>query len=224
MKSNLKRFSIIIFLLLQCSCAAMKNQKPTFDYTAFKASQPRSILVLPPINHTTEINAGLSVLSLASFPLAEAGYYVLPVALTSETFKQNGITVAEDAQSIPLPKLREIFGADAGLYITINKYGSIYRVIDSATTVGVDAKLVDLRTGHMLWLGSAHASSNEHQNRQFNNGVIGMLVSAVVNQVVNQSTDASHQVADIAVNRLLYPSGDGSMLYGPYQQQHMSHP
>ena len=41
-------------------------------------------------------------------PLAESGYYVLPVTLVDETLKGNGIHTPDEAQQIPVAKLREI--------------------------------------------------------------------------------------------------------------------
>jgi hypothetical protein len=117
------------------------------DYTAFKNSHPRSILVLPPINETTDVGATYGVLSQMTLPLAESGYYVVPVAVMDETFKQNGLTNAAEIQGTSPAKLREIFGADAALYTKITKYGSVYQVLDSTTVVAASAKLVDLRTG-----------------------------------------------------------------------------
>ncbi len=99
-----------------------------------------------------------------TYRLAEAGYYVLPVDVAGETFKQNGLTNAADIHGVDAKKLNEIFGADAGLYVTISKYGTTYAVIDSVTVGSVDAKLVDLKTGALLWQGAASASSNEGNN------------------------------------------------------------
>ncbi|MGD3775394.1 DUF799 family lipoprotein, partial [Xanthomonas citri pv. citri] len=105
-------FALSIAALL--SACAQPVQRP--DYTAFKKSQPRSILVLPPVNETTDVGATYGVLSQMSLPLAESGYYVVPVAVMDETFKQNGLTNATDIQATSPAKLREIFGADAALY------------------------------------------------------------------------------------------------------------
>ena len=99
--------------LLLAGCAAPQP----YDYTALRQSKPQSILVMPPLNQTPEVTAQAGVLSRATLPLAESGYYVLPVAVTEETFRQNGIISAQDAQELPVAKLREIFGADAALYI-----------------------------------------------------------------------------------------------------------
>jgi len=209
---NLFRFALAggIALMLG-ACATGPAQR---DYTAFKASKPRSILVLPPVSQAPDINASPSVLSVATLPLAEAGYYVLPVAPVFETFKQNGITVAEDAQGVDIAKLHEIFGADAALYITVGKYGSVYQVINSVTVVSASAKLVDLRTGTTLWEGQAQASSGENQNNG-GGGLLGMLVSAAVNQILNHVTDKGHQMANVASLRLLSAGHPTGLLYGP---------
>lgn len=199
--------------ILMTACATQKpvNQ----DYTAFKASKPRSILVLPPVNQSPDVDASLSMLSVTTMPLAEAGYYVMPITLVNETFKQNGITVADDAHNLPLKKLREIFGADAALYITVSKYGVSYRVVDSVVEVSASAKLIDLRTGVQLWQGSAMASSAENSNNN-SGGLVGLLVSAVIKQIMNNVSDQSHLIADRASNRLLAAGHAGGLLYGPY--------
>ncbi|WP_269436840.1 GNA1162 family protein [Ralstonia solanacearum] len=103
------------------------------DYAAFKASKPRSIVVLPPLNESPDVKATYGMLSQVTTPLAEAGYYVLPVALVDETFRQNGLTTAADIHGVPVAKLKDIFGADAALYVTITQYGTKYMLIDSVT-------------------------------------------------------------------------------------------
>jgi hypothetical protein len=184
------------------------------DYTAFKHAHPRSILVLPPDNTTTDVNASNSVLSQMTVPLAEAGYYVIPVAVMEETFKQNGVTTAGDIQQTSPAKLREIFGADAVLYSTISQYGTQYRVLASATVVTASAKLVDLKSGDVLWQGAATANSEEGSNNG-GGGLIGMLVMAAVKQIANSLTDKSHDIAGITSYRLLHAGAPTGLLYGP---------
>src|SRR5690606_32256854 len=146
-------------------------------------------------------------------PLAEAGYYVLPVTLVAETFKQNGLNSPAEIHAVAPAKLKEIFGADAGLYVTINKYGSSYMVFNSAAVVSADAKLVDLRTGSILWTGSATATNDNNSGNQ--GGLAGLLVAAIVKQIMNNVTDASHVVAGMASNQLLTAGRPNGILYGP---------
>ncbi|WP_233639706.1 GNA1162 family protein, partial [Achromobacter xylosoxidans] len=104
------------------------------DYAAFRESKPASILVLPPLNTSVDVAAGAAVLAQATMPLAESGYYVVPVAVMEETFKQNGLTNADEIHELPAARLREIFGADAALYMTVKQYGSSYAVLSSSIT------------------------------------------------------------------------------------------
>ncbi|MDP4299769.1 DUF799 domain-containing protein [Leptothrix discophora] len=192
------------------ACAAPKP----YDYSAYKSARPKSILVLPPLNDTSDVNATASVLAQTTRPLAESGYYVIPVTLMAEAFRQNGLSTAGDIHQVEPAKLREVFGADAALYIRVTKYGATYTLLDSAAVVSAEARLVDLQTGAVLWNGAASASSAEQNQRQ-NGGLLVALVTAVVKQIVNEVTDASHPVAGIASQRLLGAGRPNGLLYGP---------
>ena len=106
MKNSLKLVAAALALVVLSGCAS--NPPVPYDYTEYKLSNPKSILVLPPINKTPEVRAPYSMLSQVTFPLAESGYYVLPVSLVDETLKENGVTQAQDAHELPSAKLREI--------------------------------------------------------------------------------------------------------------------
>ncbi|MWL86593.1 MULTISPECIES: DUF799 domain-containing protein [unclassified Cupriavidus] len=193
--------------------AGCATKPPEVDYSAFRLAKPRSIVVLPPLNESADIKATYAMLSLATYPLAESGYYVLPVALVDETFRQNGLTVPGEIHTVPVPKLREIFGADAALYVTVTDYGSRYQVLSSVTRVAAKAKLVDLRSGDVLWSGTA-VTANDGGNTS-GGGLIGMLISAAINQAVNHLTDAAYPIAGTTSYRLLSAGMPGGILYGP---------
>ncbi|QIF99611.1 DUF799 domain-containing protein [Proteus terrae] len=207
--SRLFTLICLAFALILTGCA----QPVKTDYSAFRQSKPKSILVLVPQNHTTEVGAGHSFLSQVTYPLAEAGYYVFPVAVVEETFKQNGLSMAGDIHAVSPNKLREIFGADTVLYLDITEFGTSYQIISSDTRVTVAAKLVDLRNGGVLWSSSATASSTETEGSS--SSLVGMLVSAVVNQIVNTVSDKSYQIAGITSVRLLSAGNANGILYGP---------
>ena len=208
----LKLATAAVALLLLGACAT-KTQP--FDYSAYKASRPQSILVLPPLNNSPDVTASNSVLSAATKPLAEAGYYVMPVSMVSKAFKENGMTQPSDMHQTSAGKLREIFGADAAFYITVNKFGTSYTVINSETLVQVEGKLLDLKTGATLWQGAAQASSKEGEQQQ-QGGLAGVLISAIVKQVLASTFDDSHRYAGTATERLLATGvPNNGLLYGP---------
>ncbi|WP_010098653.1 GNA1162 family protein, partial [Burkholderia ubonensis] len=137
-------------------------------------------------------------------------------------FKQNGLTNAAEIQETSPAKLREIFGADAALYSKVSKYGSVYQVIDSTTVVTASAKLVDLKTGDVLWQGKGSASGKELGNNVNVGGfgIVGMLVQAAVKQIAHSLTDEAHDVAGLTSNRLLSAGPPTGLLYGPRSRKY----
>ncbi len=205
---TLRTAAVFAFAMLLVSCVPQRD----IDYTAYRQSKPASILVLPPLNDSPDVRATYSLLSTVTKPIAEAGYYVFPVALVDQTFKENGMLNPGEMHQAPLDKLRGVFGADAILYITVTQYGASYRVIGSEVRVTATAKLVDTRSGQMLWSGRATASDSE--GRSNSGGLAGALLSALVRQVVSSIGDPGYKVARQTSVRLFEVKQNG-LLYGP---------
>ena len=191
---------LILATLMLAGCATL----PPKDYTEFRKSNPRSILVLPPINESTEVGATYSVLTTTTAPLAELGYYVLPVAIVDQFLKENGLTVPGEMQQAPLNKLHEVFGADAVMYMTIEQYGSKYQVLSSNIIIRIKAHLVDCRSGVTIWSGEAQTVGG---------GQSGLL-QAVVTQIMNKLLDQAHGVAVMASRQLFMTPAQG-LIKGP---------
>jgi hypothetical protein len=187
---------LIASVMILTGCVA---PVPPKDYTELRKSRPHSILVLPPINDTTEVAASYSVLTTVTRPLAELGYYVFPVVLVDQYLQQNGVTVPNDMHQVPIDKLRAVFGADTVLYLVVEKYGSKYQLISANTFVHLRGKLVDCRTGIVLWEGRAEMVYQGQSG----------LIEALVTQVLNKLTDQAHGVASMASYQLLTTPGQG---------------
>jgi hypothetical protein len=207
MKPRFFHLAILIGSLALAGCAT----KP-YDYANFRAHPPRSIVVLPPINQSTDINGTYSYLSTVTRPLAEMGYYVFPVAEIDQLMKENGLPTAGEMHQAPLKKIGEIIGADSVLYVTLKKYGSKYEVLSSVTTVSADARLLDVKTGLTLWEGSVVAQKSSGDS---GGGIIGALVTAALTQVINSATDPAHEASSQANFQLFTPK-DRGLLHGPY--------
>ena len=211
--SRVFKTAVWLGLVFLVGCAA--PSKP--DQSAFRNSNPKSILVLPPVNQSTDIRGSLSFLSAVTLPLSEAGYYVFPVAMVEATFKENGLTLPDQMHEAPLSKLQSIFGTDAVLYISLEKYGSTYVVLDSQTVVTAKAKLVDARTGTLLWQGRASASDAE--GRDNTNGLLGVLLTSVIHQLASNIGNPGYRLSNVTSARLLTPQ-PGGMLFGPRSPNH----
>lgn len=205
---RLARCSCCAVLLLAAGCAA----PPTTDYSIYRDRLPRSVLVLPPLNHSVQVNAPYGYLSTISQPLAEAGYYVFPVAVVDAFMKENGLPTPGEMHTVGLDKIDQVFGADAVLYVTIEDYGQKYQVLSSTTIVKAHANLVDVATGATLWEGRAQVVQGSGDS---GGGVIGMLVTAAVAQVINSAGDNAHALASQA-NAQMIVNADTGLLLGPY--------
>ena len=166
-----------------------------------------------PTNDSTDVTGSAAVLANAVAPLSEVGYYVFPVTLVNDTFKQNGITEPNEIAAVPLNKLDKIFHADSVLYINIKDYGTSYAVISSSTKVVLEAKLIDIKSGAKLWEGTATAIEDSSSGQS---SLLGMLVSAVISQVANTISDKSYDLAAMADAYLFSSNCHNCILYGPY--------
>jgi hypothetical protein len=203
MKASLLKTSLcgVLLGLTLAGCATKYN------YANYRAHFPRSILILPPLNETTDVGGTYGYLSTVTQPIAELGYYVYPVAVADHFFKENGLPTPGEMHQAPPQKIYEIMGADAVLYIALKQYGSKYQVINSKTAVEAHGKLVDTRSGLILWEGKVIAEEGS-----------GGLLGAVVGQIVNQATDHAHDVARLA-NQQYAVEGRG-LLYGPHHPKY----
>ncbi len=182
---------LAIFLMIEgCATTAPKP----YDYSAYRANMPRSILVLPPVNETTEVMAPYIYLSTITHVLAEKGYYVFPVAVIDAMMKENGVPTPEEMAQVSLKKIDEVINPDAVLYVTIVEWGAKYQVIDTTSLVHIRCRLVDTDTGTLLWEGDKTAV--EHSNGGgAEGGLLGMMIEAVVEKVVSTISDPTRELS-----------------------------
>jgi hypothetical protein len=202
---------VLAAVLLLSGCQTVKP----YDYTNFRAHPPRSILVLPPLNDSTAVEGTYGYLTTVTRPVAERGYYVFPVAVVDQFMKENGLPGAAEMQQAPLAKVAEITGADAVLFLELKQYGTQYRLLSSVVTVEVHAKLMDTRSGILLWEGNGIAQ----QGSGGSGSLLGDLIAAAITQAINKHGDKAHQVSRIANANLFFPEQTG-LPYGPYSEKY----
>jgi len=193
--------------LALAGCAATSPH----DYAAYRRHMPRSILVLPPLNESTDVNATYSYLSTVTQPLGECGYYVFPVAVVDAFMKDNGLPSAGEMHAVSVAKLREVFGADAVLYVTLEQWGQKYQILSSTTVVKARAKLVDTATGEVLWEGRADAVEGSGGS----GNLFADMIIAAVEQVADTVGDQAHDLSRRANVLMVFDEHDG-LLFGPY--------
>src|SRR5262249_14876436 len=127
-----------------------------------------------------------------------------------------GLPTANEMQQAPLAKVAEITGADAVLFLDLKQYGARYQVLSSAVVVEVAAKLVDTRTGTLLWEGHGVAQQSSSGG---SGSLLGDLIAAAVTQAINKHGDRAHQVSRLANANMFSPEQTG-FPYGPYSPKY----
>lgn len=206
-------FGFACLTLLAVAGCGPSKPKDYSAYNLYRANLPASILVLPPTNQSVEVNAPYSYLSTVTAPLAEAGYYVFPVAVVDAYMKENGLPMPADMHAVPLDKLDEVFDADAVLYLDIEAYGQEYNLVSSDAVVRARARLVDIENGATLWEGGVDAVDRSSSGSSDN--ILVDLIGAAVAQAVGTTADAAHGVAAGANRRMVFDRDEG-LLLGPY--------
>lgn len=185
---------------------------PPKDYAKFVAAQPRSILVVPVVNKTVDVNAPDYFLSTVPIPLAERGYYVFPVHLVKRLLEDDGLADAALVHSADPTRLAALFGADSVLYITIERWDAKYVLVATSVTVEFEYTLKDGRTGDVLWVDRERMVYSSDGGNQ---GLLGAIVAAAITKAAPNYMPLARQANARA---LAYP-GPGFPA-GPYRPEY----
>jgi hypothetical protein len=176
------------------------------------AAQPRSILVVPVVNNSVDLTAGDYFVSTVPVPLAERGYYVFPVNLVKRLLEDDGLADAALVHAAPPERLGNLFGADAVLYIVIQKWEATWVLISTQVTVEFEYKLCDVKTGTVLW---EDKRTLRYSSGNSGGGLLGAIVSAAVAKAAPNYMPLAQQANTQA---LAYP-GPG-LPAGPYRPEY----
>lgn len=147
------------------------------DLTEFNKAPPRSILVVPAVNRSLDVDASNYVLTTLTVPLAELGYYVFPVNTVKVVLEHEGLYEPEQVRKMDPKQLASLFGADAVLFVTINRWDAQYVVLATTVTVELDYQLVN-SSGTRIWAASKRMQYSPQQQQQ--GSPLANLIAAAV--------------------------------------------
>jgi len=205
--------AIVLASLLLAGCVAQPVKK---DMSAFVAAAPRSILVVPVINKSLDVDAPNYVLATLPVPVAEKGYYVFPVNTTKYVLEQEGFYEGERVHQQPPSVLAKMFGADAVLYVIINRWDAQYALITTTVTVEFEYRLVN-KDGAEIW---AEQKKMVYQPQNNNSGghPAAQLIAVLVNAAITRAAPNYMPLTQMA-NRDVFILGVNAIPDGPYRSK-----
>jgi len=174
--TNVSLIGIILAVSLLSACATAPSPK---SYSAFNSERPRSILVVPTLNNTGNIQAPEFFLSTISRPFAERGYYVFPAYMLKRLLEEDGLSDAGLVHATDASRLGGLFGCDSVLFVTIQRWDSKYLVLSTTTNVAFDYTLKSCKTGNTLWQDKQELVYSPQQNSS-GNPLADLIAQAIV--------------------------------------------
>lgn len=120
----MKRIFVFLLLIavLLTSCVTTAPVKKSIAYEGMYRELPLTVLIMPPINRSTAVDAKEYFYATLNVPLNNKGFYVLPPFLTMDVLKRESAYDSELFLNGSLSKFGEIFGADIALFTIIEKW------------------------------------------------------------------------------------------------------
>tara|TARA_R110002050_G_scaffold292293_3_gene447559 strand:+ start:6063 stop:6722 length:660 start_codon:yes stop_codon:yes gene_type:complete len=109
-----------LFSIILSSCGVSKTK-----YSAYKGmydEKPHTILIMPPINNSTNVDAKEYFHTTLYEPLVEAGYYAIPPFLSMDILKRESAYDSELFLNGALSQFGEVFGADLAIFTIIHSW------------------------------------------------------------------------------------------------------
>ncbi|MEI7703234.1 MAG: GNA1162 family protein [Deltaproteobacteria bacterium] len=198
--------------LCAAGCAPRKAPK---SYDKLLAANPRSILIVPVVNKSVDVDAPAYFLSTIPVPVAERGYYVFPVNMVKRVLEDDGLSDASLVHAADPTRLCGLFGADSVLYVTIERWDAKYVVLSTTVTVEFSYVWKDGKTGEILW--GAHQGMT--YTPQSGGGGLGGLIAAVINAAMTKAAPSYMPLARQANGAAMAYPGPGFPA-GPYRQEY----
>ena len=179
-----KLLFLLLFPLLLTACGSTQPAQITTrgeKYGKLYEEAPVSILIIPPINNSNNVDAKEYFYTSLAIPLINKGYYVFSPYLMMDLFQQESAYDSELFLHGDLSSFREVVGADAALFTVISKWQKHSESIETE----VEYILVSTHTNEVLYThkGQLEVSTNLNTGYELIDA-IGSLIKTVSTPIV----------------------------------------
>lgn len=223
----MKKIPFILVLLagiILSSCAS--NNMKQDVYSDFYEESPVTVLIMPVINNSMEVDMKSALYATLAKPLCEAGYYVLPPHLTMEILQRESVLDSELFIDQSVTRFKEYFGADMVLFTRINQCAKV--ALLGTIIVDVDYELRSTKTDAVLYSKNVTVIKDTSVKEESDETsvlfkVFSSLVSTSINTALTTYEDLIVENSSLGLSYL--PAGkyspkhwrDGEEDAGPYQ-------
>lgn len=209
---TVKHLSIIVLAIVLSSCGGAKTIKST-AYKNLYEEKAVSVLVMPPINNSTHVEAKEYFYNTLNHEIAEDGYYVFPQFLTMEILKKES---AYDSELFinrnDLSIFQKTFGADLILFTTIHNWKK--RIIGGKINVDIEYTIKSSKNANILYHRRGDVTVDTSIGVQ-GAGLAGALISLAATAINTAQT----KYVDVARVTNLYTLG--SLPKGKYHHNYL---
>jgi hypothetical protein len=177
-------FALIATLFASCATTDFTRGK---NYPKMYADKPTTILVMPPINKTVNVEAKEYFYTSMMVPLCEKGYYVISPFLAMDLLKSESAYDSELYLEGSLTPFKNVFGADVALFTVINKWSK--SAIGSTITVEIEYILKSTSSNEILFNRKGTLSVDTSINSGGSAGLLGALVDMAASAINTALTD-----------------------------------
>lgn len=207
MKNSIYILLSATFLMFSCGTTSKLNKAQA--YKGIYTEKPLSVLIMPPINRSTNVDAKEYFYTTLNVPVINAGYYVIPPFLSMEILKRESAYDSELFINKPSLKIfNEIFGADLALFTIISKWDK--SSLASRVTVEVEYILKSTHTNEIMYSRKGTILYNTSISSE------GSFLTNIVASAINTAATKYVDVARASNNYIFMdlPKGKYSPKYG----------
>jgi len=208
-KSIIISLAVLVSALAFISCGTTKIQA----FPKMYEEDPLIMLIMPPINNSTAVDAKDYFYTTMTVPIAEAGYYVLPPAMTMATLQRESAYDSERFIDGDLSKFGQIFGADVAVFTIINSWNK--SIIGSTITIELEYIFKSTKTNEVLFHRQAKIKCDTSTGMK-GNGLLGTLLVATADAVRTAASDY------VSVAVMCNETALSDIPYGKYHPAHKS--
>lgn len=201
-------FLITSILLSSCSEKIARGLK----YPKMYDEKPTSIVIMPPINQTSNVEAKEYFYTTLYAPLCEKGYYVFSPYMTLEMFEGESAYDSEMFINGDLSTFKKVLNADAAMFTVIKSWRK--NVIGGSVVVEIEYILKSTITNEILYQRDGQFTLNTSVSTS-GGGLIGLAVSmaaTAINTAITEHVEAGRQCNVFVLSDM--PAGKYSPLFG----------